>query len=403
MKDNKWLLKGIKVVEFATFVAGPCAARILADWGADVIKVEPISGENMRGIGSVYSSPANDDENPWFENENFNKKSICINVKSTEGMEVFHKLLAEADVFITNVRVTALKKLGLNYEQLKEKYPGLIFAQVLGYGEEGPLKDKPGFDYTSYFARGGVMEALMEKGTSPINVAAGFGDHYVGLGIAGGVCAALVKKAKTGTGEKVTVSLYHMGIYGIGCLVMSDQYGNKMPMTRLRPNSPVCNCYQCKDGKWIQLALIQYDQWIEKFFKAINREDLMEDDRYNTRDGMVKNVESMVTIVAEAMLKKNLDEWEKVLVECDIPFERIQSCADIAKDEQAWANDYLVKKKYDSGNEGILINSPVKFGEMGIREMSPAPRISENTDEILSSIGYKQEEIEALKADKSVR
>ena len=403
MDNNKWLLKGIKVVEFATFVAAPCAARMLADWGADVIKVEPISGENMRYIGSVYSSPASDDENPWFENENFNKKSICINVKSAEGMEVFNKLLAEADVFVTNVRVQALTKLGLSYEQLKIKYPGLIFAQVLGYGEEGPLKDKPGFDYTSYFARGGVMNALMEKDTSPINVAAGFGDHYVGIGLAAGVCASLVKKAKTGTGEKVTVSLYHMGIYGIGCMIMSDQYGNKMPMSRLSPNSAVCNSYQCKDGKWIQLALIQYDQWIEKFFKAINREDLMDDDRYNTRDGMVKNVESMVTIVAEAMLKKNLDEWENVLVECDIPFERIQSCADIAKDEQAWANDYLVKKKYDSGNEGILINSPVKFGEMGIREMSPAPRISENTDEILSSIGYKPEEIKTLKAGKLVR
>ncbi|GCD09955.1 CaiB/BaiF CoA transferase family protein [Clostridium tagluense] len=403
MDDNKWLLKGIKVVEFATFIAAPCAARMLADWGADVIKVEPISGENMRGIGSVYSSPCQEDENPWFENENFNKKSICVNVKSTEGMEVFHKLLEKADIFVTNVRVQALAKLGLSYEQLKEKYPGLIFVQALGYGEEGPLKDKPGFDYTSYFARGGVMSSLMEKGTTPTNVAAGFGDHYAGIALAAGACAALVKKAKTGTGEKITVSLYHMGIYGLGSMIMSDQYGNKMPMSRLTPNSPVCNSYQCKDEKWIQLALIQYDQWIERFFNAINREDLMNDDRYNTRNGMVENVESMVTIVAEAMLKKTLAQWEKVLMECDIPFERVQSCADIAVDEQAWANDYLVKKTYDSGNEGILVNSPVKFGEMGIREMTPAPRLEENTDEILSSIGYNMEEIQTLKSGKLVR
>ena len=115
-----------------------------------------------------------------------------------------------------------------------------------------------------------------------------------------------------------------MGIYGLGSMIMSDQYGNKMPMSRLSPNSPVCNSYLCKDEKWIQLALIQYDQWIEKFFKAINRVDLMNDDRYNTRDRMTKNVESMVTIVAEAMLKKTLAEWEKVLIECDIPFERVQ-------------------------------------------------------------------------------
>lgn len=403
MDDNKWLLKGIKVVEFATFVAAPSCAKMLADWGANVIKVEPISGEGQRTVGLAYSSPASEDENPWFENENFNKKSICINAKSAEGMEVFHKLLAEADVFVTNVRVQALTKLGLDYEQLKAKYPSLVFAQVLGYGEEGPLKDKPGFDYTAYFARGGVMASLMEKDTSPLNGAAGFGDHYTGIALAAGTCAALLNKARTGRGEKVTVSLYHMGIYGLGCMIFSDQYGNKMPMTRLNPNSPVCNSYQCKDGRWIQLALIQYDQWIGRFFKAINREDLMDDDRYTTRDRMVKNVESLVTIVGEAMLKKTLDEWEETLLEYDVPFERVQRCDDIAKDEQAWANNYLVKKKYDSGNEGILINTPVKFGEMGIREMTPAPRISENTDKILSSIGYTPKEIENLKVSKSVR
>ncbi|TCO77383.1 CaiB/BaiF CoA transferase family protein [Marinisporobacter balticus] len=401
--SDKWLLKGVKVVEFATFVAAPSCAKMLADWGADVIKVEPISGEGQRTVGLAYSSPATEDENPWFENENFNKKSICINVKSAEGKEAFHKLISQADVFVTNVRVGALKKIGLSYEQLKEQHPGLVFAQILGYGEKGPLKDKPGFDYTSYFARGGVMASLMEKDTSPLNGAAGFGDHYSGIALAAGTCAALVNKARTGKGEKVTVSLYHMGIYGLGCMIFSDQYGNKMPMTRLSPNSPVCNSYQCKDGRWIQLALIQYDQWIGRFFKAIKREELINDDRYNTRTGMVQHVEEMVSMVAEAMLEKTLDEWEETLLEYDVPFERVQRCEDIVKDEQAWANDYLVKKTYDSGNEGILINTPVKFGEMGIREMTPAPRITENTDEILTAIGYSNEKIEEMKEIKAVR
>lgn len=401
--NDKWLLKGVKVVEFATFVAAPSCAKMLADWGAEVIKVEPISGEGQRTVGLAYSSPAADDENPWFENENFNKKSICVNIKSPEGKKVMHKLLSQADVFVTNVRVGALKKLGLSYEQLKEQYPGLVFSQILGYGEKGPLKDKPGFDYTAYFARGGVMASLMEKDTSPLNGAAGFGDHYSGIALAAGTCAALVKKARTGKGEKVTVSLFHMGIYGLGCMILSDQYGNKMPMTRLKPNSPVCNSYQCKDGRWIQLALIQYDQWIGRFFKAINREELMNDDRYNTRAGMLKNVEEMVGIVSEAMLQKTLDEWEDTLLEYDVPFERVQRCEDIVKDEQAWANDYLVKKIYDSGNEGVLVNTPVKFGEMGMREMTPAPRITENTDEILTVIGYSKEEIETMKETRAVR
>lgn len=401
--SDKWLLKGIKVIEFATFVAAPSCAKMLADWGADVIKVEPISGEGQRFIGLSFSSPASEDENPWFENENFNKKSICVDIKSPDGVEVFHRLIAKADVFVTNVRVEALKKIGLSYEQLKPQYPGLIFAQILGYGEKGPLKDKPGFDYTAYFARGGVMASLMEKDTSPLNAAAGFGDHYSGIALAAGICAALVKKEKTGEGEKVTVSLYHMGLYGLGCMILSDQYGNKMPMTRLRPNSAVSNSYQCKDGRWIQLALIQYDQWIGRFFKAINRLELMNDARYNTRAAMSKNVEQMVRIVAEAMAERTLEEWEEILSQYDIPFEKVQRCEDIVKDEQAWANDYLIKKTYDSGNEGILVNTPVKFFEMGMREMTPAPKITENTDEILSAIGYTEKEISLMKEKQAVR
>lgn len=400
--NEKWLLKGIKVVEFATFVAAPSCAKMLADWGADVIKVEPTAGEGQRYIGETFSSPIHCDENPWFENENFNKKSICINVKSKEGMEVFDKLISEADVFVTNVRTKALVKLGLDYDQLKAKYPGLIFAQILGYGEKGPLKDKPGFDYTAYFARGGVMMTLMEKNTSPLNGVAGFGDHYTGIALASGVCAALVKKLRTGEGEKVTVSLLHMGIYGIGCMILSDVYGNKMPMTRKIPNSPVSNSYQCKDGKWIQLALIKYDSWIDRFFKAINREELINDNRYNNLTEMKKNIESMVLIIEEAMLEKTLNEWENILHEYDIPFEKVQTVEDIIEDEQAWANDFLVKKTYDSGTEGVLVNTPVKFTEMGIREMTAAPRISEYTDEILANLGYSDEFINTVKASNSV-
>ncbi len=401
--ENKWLLKGIKVVEFATFVAAPSCAKMLADWGAEVIKVEPISGEGQRHVGATFSSPTKEDENPWFENENFNKKSICINVKSEEGMDVFRKLISEADVFVTNVRSKALERLGLDYDQLKAKHPALVFAQVLGYGEEGPLKDKPGFDYTAYFARGGIMMTLMEKDTSPLNGVAGFGDHYTGIALASGVCAALVKKLRTGEGEKVTVSLLHMGLYGIGCMIFSDAYGNKMPMTRKSPNSAVSNSYKCGDGKWIQLALIQYDEWIGRFFKAIEREDLIEDERYNKIGGMKQNVESMVDLIEVEMAKKTLAEWEEILLQYDIPFERVQTVEDILTDEQAWANDFLVKKTYDSGTEGVLVNTPVKFKEMGIRPMKPAPRISEYTDEILKSLGYSETFIENMKTSKAIR
>ncbi|EQF10850.1 isocaprenoyl-CoA:2-hydroxyisocaproate CoA-transferase HadA, partial [Clostridioides difficile] len=348
-------------------------------------------------------SPASDDENPMFELENGNKKGVSINVKSKEGVEILHKLLSEADIFVTNVRVQALEKMGIAYDQIKDKYPGLIFSQILGYGEKGPLKDKPGFDYTAYFARGGVSQSVMEKGTSPANTAAGFGDHYAGLALAAGSLAALHKKAQTGKGERVTVSLFHTAIYGMGTMITTAQYGNEMPLSRENPNSPLMTTYKCKDGRWIQLALIQYNKWLGKFCKVINREYILEDDRYNNIDSMVNHVEDLVKIVGEAMLEKTLDEWSALLEEADLPFEKIQSCEDLLDDEQAWANDFLFKKTYDSGNTGVLVNTPVMFRNEGIKEYTPAPKVGQHTVEVLKSLGYDEEKINNFKDSKVVR
>jgi len=400
---SRKLLEGVKVLELASFIAAPSCAKILADWGALVIKVESLSGDGQRYIGTTFDCPANECENPWFEEENFNKKSISVDLKSKDGQEILHKLMEGADVFVTNLRTPALERLGLAYQQLKSEYPQLIMGQIMGYGEKGPLKDKPGFDYTAYFARGGIMASLMEKDTSPINGGPGFGDHYAGISLAGGVCAALYNRKESGLGEKVTVSLYHTALYGMGSLIISDQYGNKMPLSRLKPNSPVLNSYKCKDDRWIQLALVKYDLWIGKFFACIDRKDLIEDQRFNSQVAMADHVEELVEIISQAMILKGIDEWEQILLEADVPFERIQTCEDIQKDQQAWANQYLIKKVYDTGTEGVLVNTPVQFKEMGDLDYNPAPRLGEDTDTVLKSIGYGTDEIEDLKLKKAIK
>ncbi|WP_027701644.1 CaiB/BaiF CoA transferase family protein [Metaclostridioides mangenotii] len=394
--ENNGLLKGVRVVELSSFVAAPCCAKLLGDWGAEVIKIEPLGGDGIRVMGGTFKSPYTDEENPMFELENGNKKGISVNVKTKEGVEVLHKLLEKSDIFVTNVREQALAKMGLTYDQLKDAFPGLIHAHILGYGEEGPLKDKPGFDYTAYFARGGVSQSLMEKGTSPCNTAAGFGDHYAGISLAAGIMAALYKKQKTGEGDKVTVSLFHTALYGMGMMVTTSQYGNEMPISRAEPNSPLMTTYRCKDDKWIQLALIQYNKWLPKFCDVINRKDIMEDDRFNDISVMPLHVIEMVEIVEKAMLEKTLDEWSVLLEEADLPFEKVQSCEDLLTDEQAWANDFLFKTTYANGNEGVLVNGPVKFKTMGIKEYSPAPRIGEHTEEVLRELGYSDDEISAM-------
>ncbi len=401
--DQKLMLKGVKVVELATFVAAPSCTKLLADWGADVIKVEALFGDAIRGMGGTFNAPMTDEENPMYELENGNKQGIAIDIKEEKGMEVLFKLLENADVFVTNIREQSLAKSGLSYHQLKERFPKLIHAHILGYGEEGPLKDKPGFDYTAYFARGGVSASLMEKGTSPANTAAGFGDHYAGMGLAAGVLAALYRQAKTGEGERVTLSLYHAALFGMGLMITTAQYGNEMPLSRRQPNNPLMTTYQCKDGKWIQLALIQYNKWFPKFCKVIDREDLIGETKFNTITAVVDCVEELVSLVEKEMLKKNLDEWSVLLEEADLPFEKLQSLEDILECEQAWENKYLFKTKYSNGNEGILVDSPVRFQNMGIKEYQPAPKLGEHSEEILASVGYTKEEIEALKNNKVIK
>lgn len=400
--SNERLLEGIKVIELATYVAAPSAGKTLADWGADVIKVEAASGDFLRYIGQVFKMPIHDDENPAFDIENSGKRNISLNLKTEKGLEVFHKLLLEADVFLTNIRTAALEKLGLSYELLSEKYPGLIFSQITGYGEDGPAKDKPGFDYTAFYARGGISGTLYESGTSPLNPAPALGDHLAGVSLAGGVCAALLKKMRTGKGEKVTLSLLQTAIYGMGFMILSSQYGNKWPVSRKMPNSPLLNAYKSKDERWIQIACTDYEGYLPKFSQTIGCKELIENPKYNNVKGMKKNVTEVVDLIEEYFAKKDITEWEQILTEADLPYEKIQLWEEIVDDEQAWANDMLHRMEYKSGNSAALVHTPVKFKEMGLPEYNIAAKIGENTDEILVELGYSAEEIQKKKESKVV-
>ncbi|WP_446898557.1 CaiB/BaiF CoA transferase family protein [Clostridium sp. LBM24168] len=399
-------LEGVKIAEMSTFVAAPGCARVLADWGADVTKIESLSGDAGRIIGGNYKMPIDEEENPLFETMNSNKRGICINIKNEDGRDILYKILKKSDVFITNVRSVSLKKRGFDYETLHKKFPGIIFAQILGYGEKGPDSGKAGFDYTAYFARGGVMGPMMEKGTSPINPVVGFGDNQAGMFLAAGICASLYKKARTGQGEKVTVGLYNTAIYDMDIMIAATKYRTnekeRWPITRKEPPSPLINSYRCKDGKWLEICVQEYGRYLDAFCKAIGREDLAKNEKFNTVENAVINSRKMASIIQEEILKRNLDEWCEIFRKADLAFEKIQSWEDIVEDPQAWDNDYLRKITYENGNTGIIVNSPVKFKTLGVPEAHRAPRLGENTYEIMSRLGYSQEEIENLKSSKAV-
>lgn len=394
--ENLKPLTGVKVVELATFVAAPAAARALADWGAEVIKIESLKGDDLRRTPPLQKMPLNDMENPSFDLENSNKKGIAIDLKSSQGKEILFKLLDEAKVFITNWRTDALKRLNLSYEELKVHYPKLIFAQVTGYGDKGPDKDLPGYDYTSYYARGGIMGTLFEKGTSPMNLVPGLGDHQVGLFLAAGICAALYGAQRTGKGEKVTVSLFHTAVYGMAINVQSAQYGkNHYPISRRDTSSPLLNSYRTKDDRWLEIAMPPYDIFFKRFITTLGRPELAEDDGFSTHANLVKhhNITKLCMILEECFETKTLKEWKQILEDGDFPFAVAQEWEEILEDEQAWESDILCEKEYPTGNKRTLVRTPVMFEEMGLPEYAHGPLIGEHTTDILQELGYDDEAI----------
>lgn len=401
-------LEGITVVELALFVAAPSAARMLADWGANVIKIESPKGDPMRFMGKLVSMPIDDErENPAYDQQNSGKRGIVLNLKSEMGREAMHRLLSKADVFITNNRQDALERLGLSYEQLSKLYPSLVYGQVSGYGETGPDKDKPGYDFTAYYARGGISGTLYEKGTLPLLTVAGFGDTQVGLCLASGVCAALVKAKLTGQGEKVSVSIYQTAVFCMGHLIASAQYGNNpYPRSRMDLANPLQNAYETKDGRWLQGAVNDFDNRIKEVLHLIGRDDLAQNEEFCQFERISTHSRDLIEELDITFKEKNIDEWLEIFRAADLPFDKEVVWEEILTDPQAWADNILCHvdgypEREGMGTERTLVRSPVKFREAGLPEYKKGPKIGEHTDEILTELGYSREEIDNMKKEKA--
>ncbi|MGN0203544.1 MAG: CaiB/BaiF CoA transferase family protein [Coprococcus sp.] len=397
MKNN--YLEGIRVVDLTTYAAAPGAGRIMADWGAEVIKVEDFRGDPMRKFGDQMGVPVTDDENPIWELENGNKKGVTIDIKNPKGKEVMLKLLSTADVFITNVRMASLKKMGLDYDTLAPMFPKLVWGHVSGYGAYGDEAARPGYDVVSYWARGGSLVDTPPIGHPPITAPYGVGDHTASLVLLGGVLGALMRSQRTGEGEKVEVSLYGTAIWVNSLMVISTQYGDQWPKDRYLPSSPFSNSYQCKDGEWITLTIIAYERYWKAFCEALEITEIIDDKRYNTLLAAKKpeNCRALCHIIEDAFIKKDSKVWIERLNAADIAFERSSHYSEVAKDPQAVANHYVEPFTTGNGNQFMLPMGPVQFKVNEAPDSAPAPKLGEHNVPVLKSLGYSDEEIEALK------
>lgn len=397
-------MEGIKVIELSTMLAGPMTARILAEWGADVIKVESMNGDAWRKQAGTTMSPCTEAANPNFDMQNINKRFLAVNMRSKEGHEAMMKLLESADVFVTNYRIQALEGMELAYDQLNTRFPRLIHASVLGYGDQGPDKDRPGYDYTAFFSRSGLMADLPPAGAGPLVPIGGVGDHSVAVALVGGIAAALYRREKTGLGEKVDASLLQSGAFIGSTGILNGFNGRKLPRNRYDCGHAGSNTYQGSDGEWFYLAIIDFRRFPE-FCAVIGMPEIAEDPRYSTVENYYANKAELTRIFDKVFAQHPVEYWHQLLEEHDLPHEVLRHFKDVPNDPQAQMNHYTFFYEYEDGTKTVFVNGPVHFRSVDPEKIPCriSGKIGRDTAEILSELGYTKNEIDSMYEAEQVR
>ena len=404
-------LEGLKVIELGMYVSTPGVTRLFADWGAEVIKVESLGGDAARKLGGSYLRlPMDPDCCPTFTLPNSGKKMISLDLKSPEGMAVMEKLLAQADIFVSNTRYGGLTRLGLDYESLHTRYPRLICGYINGYGFEGPEKNNPGFDMTCFWARSGILNALREPENAPKFPPAGIGDTATSAMLAAGVLAAVIKRYQTGEGTKVTTSLLGTGIWCNYSHVAAGQersfHEGEEPFLTPYPykewRNPFYHIYKCKDGRMFFLLGGGFKK-ITMSLNAMGFPELATDPRFVDHKTMTGYSDYLYDRFTERFLQEDSQYWAKLFTELDAPFEILTSNAEVSQDPQAWANNYLENVEFRNGDTMVMPVCPIEMDSVGPIKTKPAPYIGADTDEVAAALGYTAEQIAEMKASGAIK
>jgi crotonobetainyl-CoA:carnitine CoA-transferase CaiB-like acyl-CoA transferase len=388
------VFEGLKVIDCASYIAAPAAATVMSDFGAEVIKIEPLTGDPYRTPGQPLPG-SEQTMNPNWVVDSRNKKSLAINIASDDGRAVLYKLVREADVFITNFPPKVRKKLRVAYEDIAALNPKLIYASFTGYGESGPESDKPGFDATVWWARSGLMDMIRASDTAPVRSPPGAGDHPSAMGFYSAIVTALYRREKTGKGAHVGSSLLANGLWANACSVQSALCGDfaQPHPPRSEHGMPWRNNYRCADGKWIMLSIVHNDGRWDTFRKAV-QSPLLDDPRFLTTPGRREHGVELTTVLEQVFTQKPLAEWSAILDKQGVVFGVCYTMADIPNDEQAKLCGALVP-----GDDGKTLTVSSPFWIEGEDKLKPkrAPEIGQHNDEVLRAAGYGADEIKKLR------
>ena len=396
---EKLLFADLKVLDVGSWIAAPVATTMLADYGAQVIKIEaPDLGDGYRNFADMPGTPDADTNYTWHM-DNRNKRSLGLNLKSETGRKILRQLVAECDVYVTNLPQPMRRQWQLTYEDLVAVNTSMIYASLTAYGEQGPERDREGFDLVAYWSRSGLMDLVHAPGAPPGPALPGMGDHPTAVTLYAGIVTALLKRAQTGQGSHVHTSLMANGVWSASCIaqgVFADaDFGNyfanqSRQFTRL--------LYEASDGRWLQFSMVRTDDEVDALFVGVDRPDLLVDERFATSEARLEHGEALKTELAAAIAHRSSSEWMQVFAESGVPAALVGQVADLANDPQVSANAMAVAGPPGSQMSRMIMH-PMNIDGLITRVHAPAPDQGQHNDEVLHELGYSPEHIAKLREE----
>jgi formyl-CoA transferase len=390
-------LSGLVVLDVSSFIAAPAAAATLADFGADVIKIEPPhDGDPHRNSYKNASYPQSDKNFPWQLDGRL-KRSLALDLKNEQARPVLERLIARADVMIVNFPPPARERLRLRWEDIEPLNPRLVYCSLTGYGETGPDRDRPGFDVTAYFGRSGILDAARYEGGPPGLSLPAQGDRATAMSLVAAVLLGLRQRDRTGKGCWVGTSLYANGVWANATSAAGALVGAQLPPRQApdKPRNALTNLYRTRDDRWLQLLMVRDDRLWPTLCKAIERLDLADDPRFTERADRRSRALELAQELMPVFASRTYAEWEKILAGTGIPFGVVGRLADVVQDEQAEHAGIFA----GTTNPDIprTVNNPIRLGFARPRQPGPPPSVGQHNEEVLREAGYVEAEIDALR------